>query len=245
MKNSSVSVVIPCFNEEEAIENAVRSCYDEIVSKIDDSELVVVDDCSTDNTSRILLRLMNKFPKLRVIKPDKNGGHGKAVRLGYEAAKKDWVFQTDSDNQFEFQDFWKLYSCKDRHNFILGIRQNRNDPLHRLMLARIVRLTNQVLFGTKINDANCPFRLIEKQTLHSLIEAINKDAVAPNILLSILAKKKGVQIKEVPVLHHKRKTGKVSIANLKLLKICIKGFKQLLELRGSLDRNKTKTREAT
>ena len=232
--DASVSIVAPCYNEEDVIEEVVRDCYDKIISKITDSELIIVDDLSSDGTPAILERLEKELPKLRVLKPNTNCGHGKAVRIGYEAATKDWIFQIDSDNQFETQDFWKLFEQRNKYSFILGNRTMRNDPSHRIFLAKIIRSVNRILFKVKINDVNCPFRLVKKEINDNLLLKIDSAALAPNIMIPILAKRRGVKIAEIPVAHHKRKTGNVTVANWKLISFCFKGFRQLLEFRKSL-----------
>lgn len=234
----SLSIIIPCYNEEEIIEKVVRSYYNQVIDKIRGAEIIVVNDCSTDRTAQILKDLKKKLPRLKVLKPPVNGGHGKAIRLGYEAAQKKYVFQVDGDNQFKPQDFWKLYQFKDDYDFILGARQNRSDPLYRLVLTRIIRFTNLFLFGVWIKDANCPFRLIKKEVLIDLLKPIDPEALAPNIKLAIIAKKKKFKIKEVPVFHRPRKTGKISIVSWKLIRFSLKGLTQLLELRKKISGGK-------
>jgi len=227
----SVSIVMPCYNEEEIIEKAIRACYSEIISKIDDSEFIIIDDCSRDNTHNILKRLKVEFPRLRVLKTPVNSGHGKAVRMGYDSATKEYIFQIDSDNQFDAKNFWKLYALKGDFDFILGFRKVRHDPLHRLVLSRTIRIMNLILFGVWIKDVNCPFRLIKKVVLDELLKLVDRETLAPNIMISILAKKKRIKMAEVPVPHYRRKTGVVSIANWKLIRVSLKGFMQLLELK--------------
>lgn len=229
----SVSVVMPCYNEEEVIERVIRTYYNEIISKIVDSELIVVDDSSNDNTYNILGRLKSELPKLRVLKTPLNSGHGKAVRMGYESATGEYVFQADSDTQFEVKDFWKLYTLKEHYDFILGFRKKRHDSIQRLLLSKIICIMNFIIFGVWIKDANCPFRLIKKRVLDSLLEDIDKEALAPNIIISILAKKKRIKLKEVPVTHYQRKTGVSSLRSLRLINFSLKGFMQLLAMRRS------------
>ncbi|MFA6583579.1 MAG: glycosyltransferase family 2 protein [Elusimicrobiaceae bacterium] len=231
---NSLSMVMPVYNEGEIIAATVREYYDTVIGKMTDAELIVVNDCSTDNTGAILAELAKELPKLKVITPEKNGGHGKAILLGYEAASKDLVFQTDSDNQFEPDDFRTLWAYKDKCGMILGYRRNRRDPLHRLLLTKIVRASINIVFGTDIRDANCPFRLMNRIQLHSLLKTIPADSLAPNIMLSILFKKRGFCFTEVPVSHRERKTGTVSIVRLKLLRFALKGLGQLLKLRRTI-----------
>ena len=227
----SVSIVMPCYNEEEVIEKVVKDYYGEIITKIGDSEFIVVDDCSTDNTHKILERLKRELPALIVLKTPVNSGHGKTMRAGYEAAGKKWVFEVDSDNQFAAKDFWKLYELRDRYDFMLGRRKSRHDPLHRLVLSAIIRFSNLIFFKVWINDANCPFRLIRKDVLDKFLAHIPKEALAPNLTISVLAGTEKIPMAEVPITHFERKTGRVRLVSLRLLTFALKGFRQLLQVK--------------
>jgi len=231
IKDVPVSVVMPCYNEDAVIEKVVRAWHDEVISRIDGSEMIVIDDCSRDNTHNILERLKSEFPGLRVLKTVVNSGHGKAMRLGYESSVKEYVFQVDSDNQFEAGEFWKLYALKDSYDFILGFRKKRQDSITRLILTRIIRFMNLLLFRVWIKDVNCPFRLIKREILCELLKGVDKEALAPNIMISILARRRKIKMAEILVAHHQRKTGVVSIANLRLFKFALKGFKQLMAMK--------------
>lgn len=227
----SLSVVVPVYNEQDIIEVVVRSVYNNIISKIKDSELIIVNDCSTDNTPNILKKLNKKIKKIRIITPAKNGGHGKAIRLGFENSKKEWVFHIDSDNQFNPSEYWKLDRLKNSYDIILGYRKRRHDAMHRLVITRIVRLINLVLFGITIKDTNSAFKLMRRSTLRHVLTIIPKNAFAPSIMISVLAKKLGYRVKEIEVTHFPRKTGKVSILGLNLIKVCLRGAKEMFLLR--------------
>ena len=230
----SLSIIMPCYNEEEIIEKVVRSYYAEIQSRIDDFEFIVIDDCSKDNTLTKLQVLSKELPKLKILRPTVNGGHGKALRMGYETACKEWVFQVDSDNQFEIKEFWKLDSMKNRYDFIVGYRKHRHDPLTRLILTEIIRISNFILFGVWIKDANCPFRLIKNDLLKQLLKSVDKNLFAPNIALSILAARKNNKLTTLPVTHYERKTGTCTIKKMKLIKSSLKGLRELFEMRKGL-----------
>lgn len=227
----AISIIMPCYNESAIIEQVIRHYYNDIISRIDDSEFIVIDDCSSDGSDNILKMLENELPKLRILKTDVNSGHGLAVRMGYEEAQKEWVFHVDSDNQFKVEDFWKLYALRGEYELISGFRNKRNDPLIRSVLTRVIRIVNFMLFGMWIKDANCSFRLIKRELLCELLTCIDKMALAPNIMISILAKKKNKKIVEVPVTYFKRKTGKASLRGWELIRFASLGFKQLLDLK--------------
>ena len=98
---------MPAYNEGDIIEKTVREWHAEVISKIPNSELIVVNDCSKDNTGAVLSALALELTQLRPLTPERNGGHGKALRYGLDRATQGWVFQTDSDRQHYAADFWK------------------------------------------------------------------------------------------------------------------------------------------
>lgn len=225
----SVSVVMPCYNEEKVIGKVIRDYYDGVVSKLGDSELIVVDDASRDSTPRRLAALQAEYPRLRVLEMKVNQGHGRALRAGYEAACKEWVFQVDSDNQFDAEEYWKLDAVKENYDFILGFREKRLDSPPRKVLSKMIRLANRILFGVWLEDANCPFRLIQRESLEQLLGEIDPAAVAPNIMMAILGKRNGLKMAEVPVTHRARAAGTGSLGFWKLILFLWRGFWQLVQ----------------
>ncbi|MGB7291077.1 MAG: glycosyltransferase family 2 protein [Thermodesulfobacteriota bacterium] len=237
LRLSPVSVVMPVYNEEGIIERTVRDYYSEIVDKIPGSEMVIVDDCSTDNSPLILKELSVELPNIRVLRTQENGGHGRALRLAFENVRCDLIFHTDSDYQNDPRDFWKLYNEIEAEDLVIGYRAERNDPIPRLIITRLVILVNFVLFCFYIRDANSPFKLIRRGCLEDCLKDIRNDVFAPSILLAITAKKKGYRLKEVPVSHLSRKTGRVSIVKWKLVRACFQTLREIYQLRIVLNKS--------
>lgn len=235
---SPVSVVMPVYNEQGIIERTVRDYYSEIVEKIPGSEMVIVDDCSTDNSPLILKELSAELPNIRVIRTQENGGHGRALRLAFENVKCDLIFHTDSDYQNDPRDFWKLYNEIEGQDLVIGYRAERNDPIPRLIITRLVILVNFLLFGLYIRDANSPFKLMRSSCLEECLKDIRNDVFAPSILLAITAKKKGYRLKEIPVSHLSRKTGRASIVKWKLVRACLRTLREVYQLRMVLNKCK-------
>lgn len=228
------SIVMPAYNEKGVIEKSVRDFYDEIVKKIDNSELIIVDDWSTDDTPIILKNLMKEIPALKVIKTPHNAGHGAALRLGFKHATCDYVFHTDSDYQHDPREFWKLYPYIDNFDIVAGFRTPRHDPLYRKVISFSVRFIARLMFNVSMKDLNCPFKIYRKRTLNSLLSVIDTNAFAPTIQLCIAASFYGVRIKEIPVTHYPRASGKTSIKGFKTAKICFRCLKELITLRKNL-----------
>ena len=237
MTKETFIVVMPVYNEEGCIEKVVNSWIG-LIKNFPGSEILVVNDGSKDRTKEKLDKLKNKFKELRVVHKE-NGGHGSAIIRGYGEAvktKHNWIFQTDSDNQHSPKDFNKLWSIRHASNFILGYRLKRNDSLHRILIAKLILLLNIILFGKIIKDPNVPYRLMKREYLEKLLNAIPKNVFLPNMFLTILAIKDHQNVMDIPISHKERKTGKVSLIKWKLVKACLRGFKELVLFRLNLSR---------
>ncbi len=234
---TELCIVMPAYNEEGCIADVVKSwlaLFDAI--GLENSKMVVVNDGSKDRTGELLDWVSASEPRL-IVRHQENGGHGKALLHAYREGLKtnpQWVFQVDSDDQFLPQDFRLLWEKRSQSNFILGRRAHRQDALHRLIITRIVRFLNLCLFGKYVVDANIPFRLIRGSYLTLLLQQIPQNVFAPNIFLSILAAVDGQNLMSIPVQHRDRRTGKVSIVRLKLLKACWRCVRELYAFRRDL-----------
>ncbi len=223
---------MPCYNEEGCIEKVAREWVAAISARVPCFELVVVDDGSRDSTGAIVDRLAVEIPQLRVIHQP-NAGHGHALRRALEAARGEWVFHVDSDDQFVPRDFWKLWDVRENYDYLCGYRTQRQDPLHRLVITRIVRWLNFLFFGVYLRDANIPFKLIRRPALERLLELVPRGVFAPSIMMS-LAGKRQFRFAEIPVGHVARKTGKISIVRVGLLKACLRCVGELRSFRAVL-----------
>lgn len=230
--HTDLVVVIPVYNEEECIEEVITSWGNFLKGYLGDAtsfRILMINDGSKDNTPKILDQLSVTLPYLTVVH-QKNGGHGNAVINGYKASLQftpQWVFQVDSDNQFLPKDFPLLWEKRTQSKFILGYRKKRYDEFNRLIITRIVRVLNLMLFRVFIPDSNIPYRLINGPYLGKLLKALPGYPFAPNIFLSVLAKRDGNDLMYIPVTHKERETGQVSIIKWKLLKVCFKTAREL------------------
>lgn len=230
-------LVMPAYNEEGCIESVIGSW----VAALDEAlkgryQMVIVNDGSRDNTRLILDSLRNSFPQMVVIHQE-NSGHGGALYRGYRKAiqlNPDWVFQVDSDNQFVPQDFHLLWEKRNDSRFLLGFRQARQDDHVRMVITRILRFMIYLVFGTWVEDANVPFRLIQGAYLAELLKVLPAKLFAPNIFLTILGAKMGDRLHFMPVQHLARKTGTVSIFRWKLLKVCLRSALEIFLFRWQL-----------
>jgi len=235
-----LSIVMPAYNEQDCIEKVVYNWTSFLKTKFpnDNTTLIVINDGSKDNTKVLLDELDKKIDNLTVVH-QKNGGHGNAVVNGYRKALEvgsEYVFQTDSDDQFVSEDFDKLWDKRSQSQFILGYRQVWHDAGVRLFITKFLRGTISAVYGTFIMDSNIPFRLIRGTFLQKLMNQLpNPEPFAPNIFLAVMAKKSGQELFDIPITHKDRETGTVSIVKWNLWKVCIRSFKELLRFRLELN----------
>ena len=210
-----VTVVMPAFNERDVIERSVTEWHDEVVSKLPGADLLVVDDCSTDGTGKVLERLAARLPGVRCVRPERNAGHGGALRFGFRQVAGEYIFQTDSDRQHLPAEFWDLWKLREQNDFVFGVRKRRADGAPRVVITQTMRLLNFLLWGVWIRDANCPFKLMRRTALERVLEHIPETCFVPMVAVSILARKMGFSAAEVPVTHLARQAGAGSLNGLR------------------------------
>jgi dolichol-phosphate mannosyltransferase len=231
---------MPAYNEQDCIEKVVSNWTDFLAARFpnDATTLLVINDGSKDKTGELLDTLKATNPRLTVVH-QKNGGHGNAVVNGYRQAValgSEYVFQTDSDDQFVTDDFDKLWEKRHMSDFILGYREERHDATVRLFITRVLRGTISAVYGTYILDSNIPFRLIKGSFLKKLLAQLpDPEPFAPNIFLAVMAKKSGQELYNIPITHKDRETGTVSIVKWNLWKVSIRSFRELLRFRMDLN----------
>lgn len=223
-----LTVVIPVYNEEEIIQEVIAD-WDKHLKVLNIDYIVnIYNDGSTDNTKVQLESLKSNYKNLE-IHHEKNSGHGPTILNGYlDGLDSKWLFQIDSDNEISASNFSQFWKVKDNFDFLVGYRIDRESPMVRKFITMVSNTIVGLFYGFGIKDCNVPFRLMRVQAFKEHIESIPKNTFAPNIIISGLALKNKLRVKNIPVKYRFRKTGKVSINKLKLLKVSVLSFKQTI-----------------
>lgn len=233
--NPLLSIVIPIYNEQEVIEKVIRDIHSAILSKLPDSELLAIDDGSSDSTPFLLDNLAREYSQVIPFHKE-NGGHGDALLYGMARAEGQYMFLMDSDGQTDPNDFWLLWNRRDQAKFLCGVRVRRYDPLHRLVIARLLRIGIRILFCAHCRDANVPFKLFTKEFWQKASPFIPRETLTPSLFLSIWARKSTDGFEEVDISHLPRQSGSSTIRYLKLMRFCARAFLQLLMFRRALSK---------
>ena len=227
----SITVLMPAYNEAEGIADAVQEVKEQLLDRLPEARLLVVNDGSCDKTGEILDELARADVRIRVVHK-KNGGHGPALITGLEVIDTDFVLLVDSDQQIPIACFWPLWAAVESgRDAAFGVRRRRHDPRLRLLLTRIIRQALRILFGVRLYDANVPFKVIRREQWLDAHRFIPSNTLAPSLFLALYMKMRGLDIAEIDVEHRERETGEVSIRRWRLLKFCARAFRQLTAFR--------------
>lgn len=209
----SLSVFFPAYNDEGTIGKLVQEAAALLPKLVGDYEIIVVDDCSPDNSGRIADALAKKNKHIRVIHHPENRGAGGALLTGYRSASKEYVFYTDGDAQYNLQELRELIPYLKQSNVIVGYRKRRQDPFIRILFSRIYHILLFFLFGLHLRDVDCSFKLIRK----SLIDQVDIRAKTGFVDAELMWKLKQMRQKiiELPVTHYPRPVGRTQFFRFK------------------------------
>ena len=231
MKKYDISLFYPMHNEEGNIREAVRAALEVLPSLAENYEVIVVDDGSRDDTGKIADDLASKDEHVRAVHHPVNRGYGGALQTGFRESRFELVFFADGDNQFDLGEMSKLLERIDDCDMVIGRRVDRKDPFHRKLNAHAWNMLVRILFGLKVRDIDCAFKLIRRRVL----ESIELEATGALISTELLVKahEAGFVIKQVPVHHRERLSGEQSGADIRVI---ARAFKELFMMYRSLKR---------
>jgi glycosyltransferase involved in cell wall biosynthesis len=208
----TLSVVFPAYNDAGTIASMVIAARIAARSLVDEYEIIVVNDGSSDHTAEVLAELEPAFPELRVVHHPRNRGYGGALRSGFQKAAKDLVFYTDGDAQYDPREMERLFAVwSDESDFVNGVKIDRSDPLHRAIIGRIYHWFVRVSFGLPLKDVDCDFRLF-RRAIFDKVE-LTKDSGVICVELMKKVQDHGFRIQQVPVHHYHRVYGRSQFFN--------------------------------
>jgi len=222
----SISAVFPAFNDGGTISSMVLTALVALRQVTGDYEIIVVNDGSMDRTATVLEELASRYPELRIITHTHNRGYGAALRAGFAAASKEWIFYTDGDAQYDPSELTRLVEAiEQRTDVVNGYKIARQDPLIRKIIGRSYHHFVKLAFGFRLRDVDCDLRLIRR----SIFDTICLESDSGTICLEMVKKFQdaGYVFAEVPVHHYHRQYGKSQFFNWRRL---LRTARQLADL---------------
>lgn len=225
-KHLSISAFFPCYNDSKSIVKVVTNAFLVLAEIADDYEVIVIDDGSKDDSRKILLRLAKKYKHLKLVFHEQNRGYGGALRSGFQAASKEFIFYTDGDGQYDVKELPILFSLMtDDVDFINGIKMSRQDPNYRIIIGNLYSLISRWSFWLPVYDVDCDFRLIRKSLLEKIVLKNSSGAICIELIKK--AQRAGAKFRQVSLHHYKREWGQSQFFHVKYL---ISTFGELISL---------------
>jgi glycosyltransferase involved in cell wall biosynthesis len=206
-KINILSVIIPCFNEENTIESIVEEVLAVPTQDIK-KEIIIIDDCSTDNSFKIIRRLSNKYSEVIGYKQKHNMGKGAALKLGFSKSIGDIVIIQDADREYDPKDYLKMIQLfkEDRSDIVFGSRFSGGAP------RRVIYLTNKiankfmtrlsaVLSGLYVSDIHTCYIMFNGNWIRDNSKTLNSKRFGfnPEIVARIASQKNNLRICEVGI----------------------------------------------
>jgi len=222
----SLTAFFPAYNDQHTIEAIVRTAAEEMRKVTDDFEVLVVNDGSKDQTGVILTQLQSKLPFLRVIHHERNRGYGAALISGFKNARKDLIFYTDGDGQYDVREIHNLLAeLEPNIELVNGYKVKRADAWYRIWIGALYRRAMKWVFGFSIRDVDCDFRLLRRY----IFETISLESASGVICVEMAKKfdRAGFRMVEVPVSHYPRMHGRSEFLRVRHL---VHTFRVLLKI---------------
>ena len=211
---SGLTVFFPAFNDSGTIASMVVSAVLAAGRLTPDYEVIIINDGSRDSTPLILDELARVYPQVRVVHHDGNRGYGGALRSGFANASKEWVFYTDGDAQYDPGELAVLWAhMTPDADLVNGYKISRSDPLHRIVIGRIYHHAVKLLFGLKVRDVDCDFRLMRRAIFDRVTLTKNSGVICLEMMKKV--QDAGFVIAEAPVHHYHRAYGKSQFFNFR------------------------------
>lgn len=209
-KNSlcKLSVIIPFYNEE----GSVRMLYEQLITNITnlqkkhiltDYEIIFVNDGSTDNSAKIIEKIVKSAEKVKLINLRRNFGKSKALQIAFEHADGDIIITMDADLQDDPSEIDRfIEKINQGYDLVSGWKVKRLDPLEKTLPSKVFNYVTSKFSGIQIHDFNCGFKAYRREVIKSINIYGEFHRYIP-----VLAARNGFKITEIAIKHHKRKYG--------------------------------------
>ncbi|MBI2939299.1 MAG: glycosyltransferase family 2 protein [Chloroflexi bacterium] len=210
----SISVFFPAYNDAGTIPSMVMAVDMTLRRLCDDYEIIVVNDGSPDHVGEVLADLQPRYEHLRVVTHPRNRGYGGALRTGFAHARKDLIFYTDGDAQYDPRELTTLLArVADGVDVVNGYKLRRSDALHRKIVGRLYQWAVRLAFGLPIRDVDCDFRLFRRDVLDAIQLESDSGVITVEMVRKIHAA--GFRFAEAPVHHYPRAAGRSQFFQLR------------------------------
>lgn len=195
---SSLSIIIPAYNEEAVIAKTLSEVSNYLGQQAYSSEIILVNDGSTDDTAKIA----SGFSEVVLINNKVNTGKGASIKRGVAAASKDFILFIDADLAISINNCNRFINFASDFDIVIGskyIDQKSEYPIHRKVIGKTFSFLKSAITGLKIKDTQCGFKLYRSTVAKELFQLSNIKGWCFDVEILLIAQKKACKIKELPI----------------------------------------------
>jgi len=215
----SLTVVIPAYNEETGLERITREALEALQTAVPGSEIVIVDDGSSDATGSVADRLAGEFPEVKAVHHQTNQGSGMAIRSGIANATCDLVMYVPADDQFDLTEIGAYAQAAGEADIVVGVRDSRSDYSWFRLLSSwaFLKLTN-TLFGFHYRDVNWVH--LWRRRIFDEVE-LRSRGVPLMVEILVRATREGYTSVEIDSVYRPRASGKAKGSSIRSIALAI------------------------
>lgn len=224
---SSLSLVIPAYNDEQTIGRLLSDASRLLPSICDSFEIVVCNDGSSDGTLQVIKDMAAEDSNIHLINHPTNKGFGATIRELYLAGRNDYIFSLPGDYQYAPKELLTMVKGLVENDFVIGWRVNRNDPPRRKMQSMVYNFMLRAFYGNRNKDVNS-IKLFRRDILDNI--ELRSESPFVDAELCIRAAKAGYKVIEIPIEHLPRMTQGASGGKLSVI---LDTFSDLIKMRST------------
>jgi len=210
-----LTVIVPILNEAATLEELVYRLMSTLHRLGKSYEVICVDDGSTDDSVRLLKRLYECHPSLKVIRLNRNYGQHMAIFAGLDRAQGETVVTLDADLQNPPEEIPRLLEkIQEGYDVVCGQRTSRQDPLRRKIPSYLVGKIASRLVGVKMRDYGSMLRAYRRPVIDQLLRCQDRSLYIPALANAVAA-----SVAEIPVDHQRRASGRSRYNLLGLMRL--------------------------
>jgi glycosyltransferase involved in cell wall biosynthesis len=198
-----LSIIIPAYNEEHRLPRTLQHLIEFLDASGFDSEIIVVDDGSTDKTVKVIEELKRNQPSIQILRL-KHHGKGHAVKHGMLIASGEYMLLSDADLSVPINEVQDLLNSNLNPDIAIGSREVEGalrigEPPYRHIMGRIFNMLVRGITGLKFRDTQCGFKLFRKDSTQEIFKQQKTNGFGFDVELLFLAKRKNLTVIEVPI----------------------------------------------
>jgi glycosyltransferase involved in cell wall biosynthesis len=230
-KINSLSILFPVYKDSKTIETLIKKSINLCEDLSIDYEIIIVNDCCPDGSGVIAEEYARSNNKIKVVNHKNNLGYGEAIRSGLNLSSKDWILQTDGDNQYDINDLKEMLKIIHNYDCVITFRYKKIYSSVRILISWAYNKIIQILFKSKFRDISTGLRLIKRESLKN-IKLNSKNAfIGAEIAIKLMLK--GYQVGEIGISTYPREFGTSTIITFKNI---LNTIKDIIKIRKEIFR---------